>query len=637
MVKSGKHRIFCRQAFSLSGIKHARHCGICTAMSVLLVLFSVQPRQSVALELPSNESGITGYFDTTVSIGAAKRTQGRKSKLIAVSNGGAAWSINDDDGNLNFDPGDLVSANAKVTHELELNRQNLGLFVRASYFYDSAIADDSTERISLSKSAKKHAGYDLNLLDAYVNGSFDLGGTPLSIRLGDQVINWGESVFIRNGLNSINPVDSSKVRVAGAEVRDVLEPVSAANIRIGITDNLSMEGFYQLRWMHTELEPAGTFYSTSDSASPGANTVHFGFGVPGRGDDNAGALDPACPLVCSRVPRASDRDADDEGQFGLALRYFAPILNDAELGFYYARIHSRLPVVSVRAGMLNALHTAQGYVGSIRYFREFPEDIDLLGASFNTEIGTSGFAIQGEVSYRRDQPLQIDGTELFYSSLSPLRLIQVPPGVPPAIAGAFAQLQQAGALLSTSQTGPLNPGEELTGFRRKDVLQGSLAITKALGPIPMLGASQTVFLAEAGFTRIQGMEKRSKLRYEAPGTWTSANPVFTAAGIQPATQEGGFADAFSWGYRALVQARYNNAIGPVNLTPRIAFSHDVNGTAPSPIGNFVEDRKTVTISLTASYLNSWQARLSYTNSFSGGSANLLSDRDFLALTANYSF
>ena len=212
MVKSDMQKKHCRQVFPWSGSKPEKHYGIYTAMAALLVLFSVQPHQSAALELSSGESGITGYFDTTVSIGAAKRTQGRKSKLVAASNGGSAWSINEDDGNLNYDPGDLISANVKVTHELELNRQNLGLFLRTSYFYDSAIADDSTERIPLSKSAKKHAGYDINLLDAYVTGDFDLGGAPLSVRLGDQVINWGESIFIRNGLNSINPVDSSKVR-----------------------------------------------------------------------------------------------------------------------------------------------------------------------------------------------------------------------------------------------------------------------------------------------------------------------------------------------------------------------------------------------------------------------------------------
>lgn len=608
-----------------------------TVFTAGLVLACLFPLRSTAVELPGSASGITGYFDTTVSLGAAIRTQGRKDNLIAVSNGGSAWSINEDNGNLNYDTGDFVSANTKITHELELNRGNLGVFVRALYFYDHAIADEHTDRTRLSGSAKNHAGYDFELLDAYLDGQFNLGGKPLSIRAGDQVIQWGESVFIRNGLNSINPVDSSKVRVAGAEIRDVLEPIAAANLRLGLTDNLFLESFYQFRSAHTELEPSGTFFSTSDAASPGGRTVHFGFGVPGKADDNDGAADPGCPLTCSRVPRASDRDADDDGQFGLALRYFSPFLNDAELGIYYARIHSRLPLVSVQAGQPQAIHTAQGYVGSIRYFREFPEDIDLMGVSINTEIGTTGFALQGEVSYRSDQPLQIDSTELFFSSLSPLRLVQVPNGAPPPLATGLQQLQQAGGLFSLSQTGALAPGQELRGFRRKDVLQGSLALTKVLGPIPMLRSSQTVFLAEAGFTRVQGLEKQSELRYEAPGTWTSANPAFTQAAIQPVTQEGGFADSFSWGYRILLRMVYNNALGPVSLAPQIAFSHDVNGTAPTPIGNFIEDRKTVTLSINAGYLHSWRAGLSYTNSFGGGAANLLNDRDFLAFTLNYSF
>ena len=602
-----------------------------------LALACLLPLQATAVELQGSTSGITGYFDTTVSVGAAIRTQGRKNNLIAVSNGGSAWSINEDDGNLNYDTGDFVSANTKITHELELNRGNLGIFARALYFYDYAIADEHTDRTRLSHSAKGYAGYDFELLDAYLDGQFNLGGAPLSIRAGDQVIHWGESVFIRNGLNSINPVDSSKLRVAGAEIRDVLKPITAANLRLGLTDNLFFESFYQFRSSHTELEPAGTFFSTSDAGSPGGKTVHFGFGVPGTADDNDDAPDPSCPLRCSRVPRASDRDADDHGQFGLAMRYFSPFLNDAELGFYYARIHSRLPLVSVQAGQPQAIFTPQGFAGSIRYFREFPEDIDLMGASINTELGTSGFAFQAEISYRRDQPLQIDTTELFYSSLSPLRLVQVPDGAPAPLAAGLQQLQQAGGLLSLSQTGALAPGQELQGFRRKDVLQGSLALTKVLGPIPMLRSSQTVFLAEAGFTRVQGLEKRSELRYEAAGTWTSANPVFTQARIQPATQDGGFADSFSWGYRALLRMTYNNAVGPVSLSPQIAFSHDVNGTAPTPIGNFIEDRKTVTLSINAGYLHSWRAGLSYTNSFGGGAANLLNDRDFLAFTMNYSF
>ena len=54
----------------------------------------------------------------------------------------------------------------------------------------------------------------------------------------------------------------------------------------------------------------------------------------------------------------------------------------------------------------------------IDHFREFPEDIKLAGASFNTTIG--GTAIQAEYSYHWDQPFQVDDVELLFAALSPI-------------------------------------------------------------------------------------------------------------------------------------------------------------------------------------------------------------------------
>ena len=133
------------------------------------------------------------------------------------------------------------------------------------------------------------------------------------------------------------------------------------------------------------------------------------------------------------------------------------------------------------------------------------------------------------------------------------------------------------------------------------------------------------------------MESKDELRYEGPGTFTSGNNFFTLAGLQPATQTDGFADQFSWGYRLLARADFNNAIGPINLQPGIAFSHDVSGTTPSPLSNFVEDRKTVTLSLGATYLDSLRASIAYTNFFGGTPFNLLNDRDFASFVVSYSF
>jgi hypothetical protein len=581
------------------------------APALLAVLAaSVATPPARAVELRSDDTGIVGTLDTTVTLGASLRVQDRDDALIGVANGGRANSINVDDGNLNFDKGDLTSLAAKVTHELDLNWRNFGFFGRVFYFYDAAIMDLEPERTKVASEAKDAAGRDIELLDAYATGDFTVASRPLSVRFGNQVINWGESTFIQNGINIINPVDVTKLRVAGAELRDALEPVLALDASLGLTESLSLEGFWQLKEKTTEIEPAGTFFSANDFASPGGRRVFLGFGQPPVTDDPP--LPPGSnPPIGTSIPRSSDNEAKDAGQFGLALRYFAEQLNDTEFGLYYVRHHSRLPLVSARTGTLAGL-AAGDYAESARYFVEYPEGLDLVGASFNTTLGASGLALQGEVSYRFDQPLQVDDTEILFAGLSPVNP----------------------ALFGQSQLGSFGFDEKISGFRRKDVLQGQLTATQLFGP--KLGADQWVVVGEVGGTYVRAMESKDKLRYEGPGTFTSGNPVFTQFGIQPTTTNG-FADDFSWGYRVLMRAEYLGAIGPVNLTPQIAFAHDVDGTTPQPLGNFVEGRKAVTLSLAASYLNSLQGEISYTNFFGGGAFNLINDRDFVSISVSYFF
>jgi hypothetical protein len=582
------------------------------APALLAVLAaSVAMPSARAVELRSDDTGIVGSLDTTVTLGASLRVQDRDDALIGVANGGRANSINIDDGNLNFDKGDLTSLAAKVTHELDLNWRNFGFFGRVFYFYDAAIMDLEPERTKFTSQAKDAAGRDIELLDAYATGDFAVASRPLSVRFGNQVINWGESTFIQNGINIINPVDVTKLRVAGAELRDALEPVLALDTSLRLTESLSLEGFWQLEEKTTEIEPAGTFFSTNDFASPGGKRVFLGFGQPPI-TDNPPLPPGSNPPIGTSIPRSSDDEATDAGQFGLALRYFAQYLNDTEFGLYYIRHHSRLPLISARTGTLAGL-LAGDYAESARYFVEYPEDVDLVGASFNTSLGASGLAVQGEFSYRFDQPLQVDDTELLFAGLSPVN---------PAVFGQ-------------SQLGSFGFEEKISGFRRKDVVQAQMTATQLFGP--KLGADQWVVLGEVGGTYIRNMESKNELRYDGPGTFTSGNPVFTQLGLQPATTTDGFADDFSWGYRVLMRAEYLGALGPVNLTPQIAFAHDVDGTTPQPLGNFVEGRKAVTLSLGASYLNSLQGEVSYTNFFGGGGFNLINDRDFVSISVSYFF
>ena len=161
------------------------------------------------------------------------------------------------------------------------------------------------------------------------------------------------------------------------------------------------------------------------------------------------------------------------------------------------------------------------------------------------------------------------------------------------------------------------------------------------------------------------MPSKSKLRFESPATYVSGNetPVdvtipnpgtpppdtITIPGGGPPLGPGvahpdkaaepsdAFADATSWGYRAIAKLDYNNAIGAVTLSPRIAWAHDVDGNTPGPGGNFLEDRKAITFGLGASYQSTWSADLSYTDFFGAGRYNLVNDRDFVAFNIKYSF
>jgi hypothetical protein len=590
--------------------------------------------------------GITGSFDTTLSVGGSLRTQDRDSELIAIGNGGSAATWNGDDGNLNFDQWDPISLAAKATHELELNAGNFGFFTRFYYFYDAVVAEDWTQRTGLDESAKDISGRDVELLDLYADANFDVADTGVALRVGNQVLNWGESTFIPNGINIINPVDVARLRTAGSEIREALLPVPIVDLKLALTDKLSVEGFYQALWKNTEIDPSGTFFSTSDTFGPGGDTAVLRFGrlqtPPAVAPPFAGDNPPT--ITFNRgIPRGFDEEPENEGQFGFAVRYFEPGLNETEFGLYYVKHHSRLPLVSGRTGhplvptaSCPALFPGPAgiianYTCRAKLFREFPDNIHMVGASFNTQIPFIDTALFGEISYKIDQPLQVDDVELVFAVLSPLD-----PFIPgPDALGFGAQ----------SQLGPQPVNSYVQGFRRKDVLQPQVSALKVIGP--MLGADQTTLIGEIGATYVEDMEDTSVLRYEGPGTGSTGNPncVFGApvlgagalCGAAPRLQTDGFADDFSWGYRVLGRLTFNNAIGPVGLSPQVAFAHDVNGTTPAPLGNFVEDRKSVTVGIGANYQNVWRADLSFTSFFGGEDFNLIHDRDFVSLTASYTY
>jgi hypothetical protein len=605
------------------------------------IALALSAQQASALDLSTENVSIR--LDTTVSYGIGFRAQDRDEDLIAKSHFNPAifqapiqqqiaapgrFSANSDDGNLNFDQWDPIFNAARVTSELDITYRNYGAFVRGNYFYDFTLNDMD----ELSEGAKDRVGERGRLLDAYVWGNFDIGDRVLSLRAGRQVVSWGESTFLAGGINAINPVDVTALRTAGAELRDAFLPLNMLWGSIDLTPNLSLEAVAMFEWDRVEAEPVGTFFATNDFATAGGRYAMLNFGLvpqPVQNPDlydtvctrgNFGASDKELPpaLVAAgcgaSFPRGDDIRARDSGQWGLAARYFAPWFFDSELGFYYLRYHSRLPVLSGQAVTTTSPNSGRVIV-------EYPEDINLFGASINTNIGL--WSVGAEVSYRDNVPVQIDDVELLFAGLSPLNA-----------------LLPEEALRFRSQLGEYEPGEFIKGYERRDVSQAQATFTRLFGPNNPIGADQIVFVGEVGVTHVWNLPDEDVLRFEGPGTDTGGGPSIVTGGNlrNPVTTTDGFVTDTSWGYRVVLAPTYNGVFGtPWNMTPRLAFNHDVDGVSPGPGGNFVEGRKQLTFGLGFDYQARWRADLAYTAFFGGGINNLLKDRDFVSASLSYSF
>ena len=268
------------------------------------------------------------------------------------------------------------------------------------------------------------------------------------MRAGWQVINWGESTFIQGGINAINPLDVSVLRVPGSELRDALLPVGAVKVSVKPTASTSIEGFYQFTWEELKIDPVGSYFSTTDIAGAGATKVMLGFGsVPDTVPVGHPPIGPVQPGRDARCPRATPTSPASRGSTAAALRYLAEGLGGTEFGLYFINYHSRLPLIMANTGTANGILATGNYAATASYFLTYPEDIQLLGASFNTQLGRTGIALQGEVSHRLDLPLQMDDVELLFAALTPLRLLPPVPQLAPIIGAGTLFAQQPGRRL----------------------------------------------------------------------------------------------------------------------------------------------------------------------------------------------
>ena len=611
-------------------------------LAVSLASVLVTPASAITFDMGE----IEGTFDSSLSVGASWSTAKPDKRFIGNANGGTGFTQTGDDGRLNFQRGKTFSQIFKGLHDLELKYKDTGVFVRGKYWYDAELQDGNRPHKDISNKGRKEGAKTrgAEILDAFVYHNYAIGDQPGTVRLGKQVVSWGESTFIMNSINSVNPLDASAFRRPGAELKEGLIPVNMLYASQSLTDQLSMEAFYQIGWKQTVVDNCGTFFSSADVAADGCNDNYHILndaltnGLLSGIDQLAAAGVPGFPSMASlginytneglMIPRGRDNKARDSGQWGTAFRWLG---DNTEYGAYFMNYHSRTPFLSMQntqmdMAMLGKINAASNAVGSIlgpqaaslggaatlvgngNYFMDYPEDIRLYGLSFSTTLPT-GTAWQGEISYRPNMPVQINTQDMT------LKLAT-------GIGGSVAAGDFAGAL---AQGGKFH-----RGYDRKEVTQIQTTFTHFFDQV--LGASRGTVVGEVGWTHVGGLGGTRYGRDAVFGSPESIIPDDPSAAQVHGWH--GFVTKNSWGYRVRGILDYSSAFAGVNLHPNVAFSHDVDGYGPN--GQFNEGSKAVSFGLDADYQNTYTAGLSYTNFFDGR-YNTLKDRDFVSLSFGMNF
>ncbi len=465
----------------------------------------------------------------------------------------------------------------------------------------------------------KQVGTNLQYLDSYIYGKIPIPFTndkKLTVKLGRQTINWGESTtLVFNSINQANPINGNNFYRVGNQLEEDFTPLNQLFLSFEPFDSATVEGFYQLEWKPLEAPAPGSYFSSNDLGT--YNAGHFAnlsFGSSADDPNNIGhPLDSPLGLITyttTYAGRSADMNPRTSGQYGAKLDYYADGLNNGtDMALYYEHYHSRLPYVGFFAtkascarregnannndansllsflldcpgipalsGLLTSRKDDAVPLNTGKVFLEYPEDIDLLGASFSTTFGS--YSVQGEVSYRPNLPMQVSIADLEFAAAGPTltRCSEVSMnctgtaglnianqanggvasdgssdfvsatgtnpyhdtfnllglGAAPGSARSFPNfvIPYRGGVVGenapTDNTKPLNrqnPGY-IQGYQRFELVKLDLGVTRVLGASDNpFGADQIIVLGEVGADIIPDLPNHDLLQIDGPNTPLSA-------------------------------------------------------------------------------------------------------------------
>lgn len=352
----------------------------------ITLLLSLVVTDAAALSFDIGEN-MRLEVDTTLSYTSSWRTEDPDSDFSEIDFSTLTSPLRYSQGDANFDDkGDqfLSTFRALVGADLSVNNGQYGAYVQGSAFYDTVYYDregkfSATGPLSggtdwftndYDKFEDVH-GADVELLDAYLYGSFELGDVPVSMRVGRQTLFWGESLLVFGSVaTAMNPLDTTLANTPGAETKELIMPTGRVYASVSTPgDRLTLASYYKWEWEKSKIDETGAFFATNNALDSSVNEL----------------------LTFYRLP---DVNEDDGDEYGVALRYVFD--NGDGLGLYYLNYRESLPLLQLD-------------VGNSGYYLEYEEDVEMYALSFSSVIPFSlntNYAF--EISYRPDFQVRLN-------------------------------------------------------------------------------------------------------------------------------------------------------------------------------------------------------------------------------------
>ena len=656
---------------------------------VIATLMTLGAGNASAIEFEVGD-GWKGNWNTTLSYGAAWRATGQNTGLFTQADGarvgksGGTGGNQSDSGNLNWNSGDITTSVFKFVTDVSIEKNGWGGLLRVKGWTDSelqngqqrfgnqgqrpyyngttpggVLSDNGLEMMS------RYTG--VKIMDAYVFGTFDLGERPMQVKIGNQVVNWGESVFLQ-GINVTSPVDLPALRRgAGTEIKEFLIPVGMVFANLGLPGGASLEGFWQYDWQRTVIDSCGTYFAPTEGATNsrvGNCNITTNIG-PVSSVNNATAAN----VLNTNVALVNGNEPDKMNQFGLAFRMPIEAL-DTEFGLYWQQLYSRTPVISPRAGLAvpgptlfvpnsNLIAGVNPATGQpIQPYRGLPassaqwdypdaKPMQIFAITAATTLG--GWSVGSELSYTRDVPVQVNGNDLVVGFLA---------GVGPygPTARKLAGRTPGTAATTTPNGSQVSVGTSIPGYDLFDRTSFQFNGVKLFSDV--LGAQNLTVIGEAGFQWNNLPDNDgTNVRYGrgfiyGVGSYNNSVNALgmpaivanTCSALSPSTfnpqvngcQNDGYFTDFSWGTRIRAALTYNNVFDTgITATPSIFWARDWSGYSID--SQFVEGRNTWAFGVKFDYEKKFAVDLAYTYYDNSAKYDNFSDRDFISLGLSTTF